>query len=457
MARDVVLPLLAQETAPAVKEPRLSGWGRVMRKAREVRSEDLEAANRDAVLCRGLGRSYGDSSVPPPGKPVAVGTVLADRLLSFDESSGLLRAEAGFSLKELVRIFLPRWFFPPVTPVTQFVTLGGMVAADVHGKNHHRDGCFGAYVRRLRLRVGDGRVLECGPDLEPDLFRATLGGMGLTGHILEVEFRMTRVPSPWIVMESERIHDIDAFIDGLKEAGGHWPLTVGWIDCLSRGSAMGRGILFRGRWAEPHEAPAHPPGHPLRLPVPFVLPGFVMNRWSVRLFNTLFYWKHVPRRKRALTSPDAFFYPLDRIIGWNKMYGPRGFTQYQCVLPDTAGRGQARRFLEVLTRRGGASFLCVIKDCGPEGTGLLSFPRPGISIALDLPLTDDTQATVDALNEVVIAEGGRVYLAKDLLTRPEHFRMMEPRLGEWMRIRRLFDPELRLRSAQSVRMFGDPA
>jgi decaprenylphospho-beta-D-ribofuranose 2-oxidase len=438
------------------KEPRLSGWGRVMRKAREVRSEDLEAITRGAVLSRGLGRSYGDSSVPPPSQPVAVGTTLADRLLSFDETTGLLRAEAGLSLAELVRLFLPRGFFTPVTPGTQFVTLGGMVASDVHGKNHHREGCFGRHVRRLRIRVADGRILECGPDLEPDLFRATVGGMGLTGHILEVEFRMFRVPSQWIAAESERIHDIDAFIDGLKEAGTRWPMTMGWIDCLSRGSTMGRGILYRGRWAEPGEAPAHPPRHPLRIPMPFVLPRFVMTRWSVWLFNTLLYWTHVPRVKRGLESPDHFFYPLDRITNWNRMYGTQGFTQYQCVLPDTGKRGQARRFLEVLTRRGGASFLCVIKDCGAEGQGLLSFPRPGISIALDIPLTDGTQALVDALNEVVIAEGGRIYLTKDLLTRPEHYRAMEPRLEEWMGIRRRFDPELRLRSAQSVRMFGDP-
>jgi decaprenylphospho-beta-D-ribofuranose 2-oxidase len=457
MADDAALSPLSLAAPVKTKEPQLSGWGRVMRPAREVRSEDLEALTRDAVLCRGLGRSYGDSSVPPPGRPVAAGTVLADRLLSFDESTGLLRAEAGFSLKELVRLFLPRGFFPPVTPGTQFVTLGGMVAADVHGKNHHRDGCFGAHVRRLRIRVADGRILECGPDLEPDLFRATVGGMGLTGHILEVELRMFRVPSQWIAMESERIHDIDAFIDGLKESGTRWPMTYGWIDCLSPGRTMGRGILMRGRWAEPGEAPPQPPRHPLRIPVPFVLPGFVVNRWSVWLFNAVLYWSHVPRVKRALQSPDAFFYPLDRITDWNRMYGPRGFTQYQCVLPHTGQRGQARRFLEVLTRRGGASFLCVIKDCGPEGAGLLSFPRPGISIALDIPLTDGTQALVDALNEVVIAEGGRVYLAKDLLTRPEHFRAMEPRLEEWMRVRRRYDPGLRVRSAQSVRMFGDPA
>lgn len=433
----------------------LWGWGRVKVPARELRSENLEALSRDAVLTRGLGRSYGDSSLPPASHPVAASCLLADRLLAFDETTGLLRAEAGFTLSALNDVLLPRGFFTPVTPGTKYVTLGGMVASDVHGKNHHRAGCFGEHVTRLRLRVGDGRLVECSPDEERDLFWATVGGMGLTGHILEVEFRMVRVPSPWILGESERVPDIDAYIDALKEAGPAWPYTVGWIDCLSRGRNMGRGILYRGRWATAEEAPRKPPRPPLRLPMPFELPGFVISRPTIRAFNALLYNSHVPRVKRGLLSPDKFFYPLDAILDWNRMYGRRGFTQYQCVLPEEAGRGAARRFLELLTARGGASFLCVIKDCGPEGRGTLSFPKAGISIALDIPLRDDTRSLVDTLNEHVIAEGGRVYLTKDSLTRPEHFRAMEPRLDRFLAVRRKWDPEGRLRSAQSVRLLGD--
>jgi FAD/FMN-containing dehydrogenase len=425
----------------------------VLAPGREVLSEDLEALTRDAVLTRGLGRSYGDSSLPPPGHPVVAATPLADRILGFDPATGVLRAEAGLSLRAINRLFLPRGFYGPVTPGTQIITLGGMAAADVHGKNHHRDGCFGAHVRSLKMRVADGRIVECSREREPELFRATLGGMGLTGHILEVEARLARAPSSWIWMESRRIADVDAFVEALKEAGTKWPHTVGWIDCLSRGKAMGRGVLMCGRWAEPGEAKAEAP-RPLQRPsVPIVLPGFVINPWSVRAFNTVYY--HAPRRTRGLRHPEAFFYPLDAIGSWNRMYGPRGFTQYQCVLPESAGRGAARRFLELLTRRGGASMLCVIKDCGAEGEGMISFPKPGISIALDIQVRDDTQSLVDALNEQVIAEAGRIYLAKDQFTRPEHFRAMEPRLDEWTRVRRLWDPEGRLRSAQSVRILGD--
>ena len=431
----------------------LRGWGGTGVEARERRSEDLVALTKGAVLSRGLGRSYGDSSLPPPSQPRAVNTTLADRILAFDPATCVLRAEAGLSVLELNRLFLPRRFFLPVSPGTQFVTLGGMVAADVHGKNHHVDGCFGAHVTALLLRVADGRLVDCGPEKESELFRATLGGLGLTGHILEVAFRMKRIPSPWIWAETERMRDIDAFMDGLKDAARAWPFTMGWIDCLKRGAALGRGVLMRGRWAESHEAPPHPPRPRPRPSVPFALPLSLVNPLTVRAFNSLYY--HLPRRARGVQHPEPFFYPLVVISDWNRLYGPRGFTQYQCVLPEDAGRGAARRFLELLTGRGGASMLCVIKDCGPEGTGLLSFPKPGISIALDIPITDSTQALVDALNDAVCAEGGRVYLAKEALTRAAHFRAMEPRLDAFLAVRRKWDPEGRIKSAQSVRLFGD--
>ncbi|MCC6873315.1 MAG: FAD-binding oxidoreductase [Sandaracinaceae bacterium] len=435
--------------------PLVSGWGRIPVPGRELRSEDLERLTERAVLSRGLGRSYGDSALPPPGVSEVATTTLADRILSFDERSGLLRAESGLALKELNRLLLPRGWFVPVTPGTQFVTLGGMVGADVHGKEHHVRGCIGEHVRRLKMRVADGRVLWCSDDEHRDLFRATLGGMGLTGHVLEVELEMMAIRSPWIRQYSKRVDDIDQYIDALKDAAGRFPYTVGWIDCLSRGRNMGRGILMAGDWADPAEAPARYPAPRRHLTMPFVLPSFVLERPTVRAFNTAFYWRHLPREREAVVHWESFFYPLDMVLEWNRMYGARGFTQYQCVLPEQAGRGAARRVLEILTRRGGASFLCVIKDCGPEGRGMLSFPMKGISIALDIAVRDDTQALVDALNEQVIAEGGRIYLAKDTFTREEHFRAMEPRLEAFLAVRRKWDPEQRLRSAQSVRLFGD--
>jgi decaprenylphospho-beta-D-ribofuranose 2-oxidase len=433
---------------------RISGWGRLPVPGREVRSEDLLTLTRNAVLTRGLARSYGDSSLPPPGCPVVAATPLADRLIAFDDMLGILRAESGYSLQSLYRLFLPRGWFTPVSPGTQFVTLGGMVAADVHGKNHHREGTIGRHVRALRLRVAGGELVECSRTHEADLFRATIGGMGLTGHILEVELQLARVPSPWIMAEKQRIHDVDEFLTALKDSAARWPHTMGWIDCLSRGARMGRGVLTRGRWAEPSEAPRRIPHLLRRLPVPMECPSWVMGHTVGRAFNGAYYaWN----RSRGLhvMHPQRFFYPLDALLYWNRLYGRRGFTQYQCVLPDAAGRDAVRHLLDLLTREGAASCLCVIKDCGDEGEGLLSFPLRGTSIALDMPVRDNTQQVVDSLNEFVIGVGGRIYLAKDAFTRAEHFRAMEPRLDEFMTIRRRWDPTGRIRSAQSVRVFGD--
>lgn len=433
----------------------ISGWGLLGVPGREVRSEDLEGLSAGAVLMRGLGRSYGDASLPPPSRPVVAGSTLAERLLAFDPATGRVRAEAGLALRTLNRLLLPRGFYAPVTPGTQIITLGGMVAADVHGKNHHVAGTFGRHVRALRLRSADGQLRELSRSREPDLFHATLGGMGLTGHVLEVEFDLERVPSPWVQVESERIADSERFLVALKDAARAWPHTMGWIDCLSAGRGLGRGILFRGRWATPAEAPAPLPAPARRPAVPCLFPSFVVDRWSVRLFNAVYYGLQGASTQRGLQHPETFFYPLDAIGHWNRMYGARGFTQYQCVLPDERGPDAVRRFLELLSARGGASMLCVIKDCGPEGEGLLSFPLKGTSIALDIPVRSGTQALVDALNELVIAQGGRVYLAKDQFTRPEHYRAMEPRLTEWQRIRRHYDPDGRIKSALSVRILGD--
>jgi len=434
----------------------LRGWGRHSARGRERLGEDLERISSEVHLSRGLGRSYGDASLPPDDQPDVLNTRFADRLLRFDAETALLRAESGLALSELNRLFMQRGYFTPVSPGTKFVTLGGMVAADVHGKNQHRDGDFGDHVTSLKMRVADGRVLECSPEQHPDLFRATIGGMGLTGHILEVEFGLHRIPSQWIWQESRRIHDIDEFQDALEEAAPDWPYTMGWIDCLARGKTMGRGVLMTGRWADPLEAPSRPAKQGFRPSLRFDWPAWVLNRLTIRLFNELYYRKQWRRRSSGVVNHESFYYPLDAIGSWNRMYGRRGFTQYQCVLPRKAGRGSARRVLEVLTAHGGASFLCVIKDFGREGRGVLSFPLPGITLALDIAVRDDTQALVDALNEQVLQEGGRIYLAKDSFTRREHFEAMErPRLDEFKAIRDRWDPNRRFRSAQSVRLLGD--
>ncbi|MCS6771236.1 MAG: FAD-binding oxidoreductase [Kiritimatiellae bacterium] len=422
---------------------------------RWLESADLEKVSPHARLMRGLGRSYGDSAVPASEQDLVVGTAPADRILSFDRRTGRLRAEAGLSLKALNDLFLREGWFVPVSPGTQYVTLGGMVASDVHGKNHHVAGTFGSHVLSLRMRLPDGRVIECGPDRESEIFWATVGGMGLTGHILEVEFPLVRVPTAWIWCESRRIPSLDGFLEGLRDAARRWPFTVGWVDCLARGRSMGRGILICGRWAEPDEARGRRLRQRGKITFPVDLPSSLLSPAAVRAMNEFIYQTHVPLERSRLTDPIKFFYPLDSILEWNRAYGPEGFTQYQCVLPvDDGGKG-VRTFFETMTGLGGSSFLSVIKDCGAEGKGVLSFPKPGISIALDIPIRRGTGELVRTLNRKVIELGGRIYLTKDLFTTAEEFRDMEPRLERWLAVRRALDPEGRLRSAQSVRLFGD--
>ncbi len=438
--------------APASE--RLTGWGRHPAiEGRTLRGEDLSRLSAQAQLSRGLGRAYGDSALPPAGseRPVVL-TPLADRILAFDETTGVLRAEAGFRLSTLRELFLPRGWFTPVSTGTRHVTLGGMVASDVHGKNHHVAGCFGRHVKALRIRTGDGVEREIGPDREPELFYATQGGMGLTGHVLEVEVQLERVPSPWIYEETERRPNLEAVIESLSEASAGWPMTVAWIDTSARGKAMGRGIVMRGRWATKEEAPAEPPKVARGIRVPFDVPSGLVNPFTIRILNALYYHKHPRRMRKHVVNPDTYFWQLDVLDDWNRGFGRRGFTQIQCVLPTSAKL--YRELLELFQRMGGCSFVTVFKDCGEVGQGLLSFPQRGTSLAVDIPMRKDggTQKLVSAMIDMAIESGGRVYLAKDAFATPEQFRKMYPRWEEWMEIRRRYDPEGRLRSAQGVRL-----
>jgi decaprenylphospho-beta-D-ribofuranose 2-oxidase len=317
-------------------------------------------------------------------------------------------------------------------------------------------GSIGRHVRSLRLRVADGRVVDCSRGQEPELFFATLGGMGLTGHILEVELVLERVPSPFIHRESFRFARIAEFLDALKQAGRQWPFTVGWIDTVAQGDALGRGILYCGRWAEPSEVSRRSAPPRRVLPMPFTLPSGTLNRFTIGAFNQLIYHAHAADHKQDICDANTFFYPLDAVSRWNLAYGPSGVTQHQSVIPEQAGADGVRALIETLASSGACSFLTVIKDCGAQGEGLLSFPRPGMSMALDIPINRRTQEVIDKLNERVLALGGRIYLAKDGFTRAEHFRAMEQaRLDAFLEVKRRWDPQGKLRSAQSVRLFGE--
>ncbi|MGE0326850.1 MAG: FAD-binding oxidoreductase [Polyangiaceae bacterium] len=438
----------ARTSAPRAKA--LTSWGRMTAVGREVSHERLEEATHGAALARGMARSYGDASLPAAPVDRLASTLMANRVLGFCNETGKLRAESGLTLADLNRLFLPRGWFTPVSPGTQFVTLGGMVASDVHGKNHHRDGCFGAHLTALRVRLGDGDIVDCSPEEHSDLFYGCIGGMGLLGHILEVEFSLRAIPSGWIRAETRRVDHLADFLSALAEGASRWPYTMGWIDCLSGQARLGRGVLIAGEWAGTAPGTGERARRPVRFP--FDLPAGVLNRYTARAFNAAFFRSHPAGVSQNRSSPEPFFYPLDRVLDWNRAYGKRGFTQYQCVLPRAAGPEAVHEFMRRMVETQSSSPLCVIKDCGPEGKGVLSFPLEGTSIAADMQITAETKRIVQQLNDFVIAVGGRIYLTKDQFTTRQAFAAMEPRLGAFNALRERWDPNRRLRSALSQRL-----
>jgi FAD/FMN-containing dehydrogenase len=330
-----------------------------------------------------------------------------------------------------------------------------MVAADIHGKNHHVAQTFGRHVRALAVRAGDGRVYECSRAQNSDLFLATIGGMGLTGHILEVEVTLDRIPSRWIYEESERFDSLESVFAALRAARDAWPMTVAWIDTSVTGAHAGRGIVMSGRWATADEArDRKKPGKELNVRVPIDLPNGIINPFTIGLMNTFWYLKHGRRKRTHFVLPEKYFWPLDGIREWNRVFGRRGFFQYQCVMPSDLDA--FRKLLALFRARRACSFVTVLKDCGAEGDGLLSFPKAGTTLAVDIPVRtiEDARETTKQFDELVLAHGGRIYLAKDSYTEGGNFRRMYPRLDEWQAVRRRYDPDGLIGSAMADRLFG---
>jgi len=454
-------------TGAPVRESRwqtlaLSGWGRypletcdVYRPERRDELLDIVAhAPQGSLLARGLGRSYGDAALNQAG-----GVILTERmgrLLSFDSETGVLRCEAAVSLAEVIDVFLPRGFFFPVTPGTKFISIGGAIAADVHGKNHHRDGSIASLVLDFELLTAAGEILHCSREQNVDAFWATLGGMGLTGVVLEASLQLRPVETAYLVVEYERARDLETTLARIEDDKDD-AYTVAWIDCLARGRSLGRSVLMRANPATLEDLPEKRRAEPrawrrLRRPsVPFLLPSATLNSLTMRLFNEAFYLAHGPRR--VVTDYDRFFYPLDAIGHWNRAYGSRGVLQYQLQLPaETSSQGLSE-VLETLAHQRRASFLSVLKSFGPQSDGLLSFPRPGQTLSLDLPFTGpDVLAVLDELDRIVVRHGGRVYLAKDARVAPDLFAQMYPRLGRFREIKARLDPEQRFASSLARRV-----
>lgn len=450
------MPFLAQER-------RLAGFAlRPVVRSRVYRPEwpdevpAMLAEIPESLLARGAGMAYGDAALN--GDRGTLETVRLDRILALDEAAATVTCEGGVPLRDLVEVGLRRGLFPAVTPGTWKSTVGGCVACDVHGKNHHVAGSFLDHLLRFRLALADGRVVECSRQENPDLFHATAGGMGLTGVVLDATLRLQRVPSAWMRVRYVKNRDLDATFAALERPEPE-PYSVAWLDVLARGARLGRSVLMLGDHAAPDELPparrlqplSWSPGSSIRLP--FAAPSGAMAPPLVRLFNAA-YWARFPSDGAPRLEPlRRFFYPLEAIDNFSLLYGRRGLVEYQFVVPARAAHAVLRTTVERLSRAGMGSFLCVVKRMGPGNAAPMSFPAEGVTIAVDVPFRGEPLLSMlRELDELVAREGGRVYLAKDSRLEPAFLDAMYPRRREWARLLERLDPQRRFDSTLARRL-----
>jgi FAD/FMN-containing dehydrogenase len=395
-------------------------------------------------LAYGMGRSYGDVCLNPRGTLLC--TTGLDHFITFDDRTGRLVCEAGVLLRDIQQLIIPRGWILPVTPGTQMVTVGGAIANDVHGKNHHILGTFGDHVRRMTLIRSDGDAIHCGPNENTDWFAATVGGLGLTGVITQIEIQLRRVAGPWLNTQTIPFTNLDDFFRLADDSEADWEHTVSWVDCIAGGG--GRGLFMRGNPIHGGEQTA---SRARKLTIPFVPPFSLVNRLSLRPFNMAHYYFKKLRAKNAIASFETFFYPLDNLIEWNRLYGPKGFFQYQSVVPRAFGRDAVQAMLYEIARSGEGSFLAVLKTFGNrQPIGMMSFPQPGVTLALDFPNRGErTHKLFERLDAIVREAKGRLYPAKDARMPKELFEAGYPRLAEFIQYR---DPGIS--SGLSRRLMG---
>ncbi|MEM8791661.1 MAG: FAD-binding oxidoreductase [Pseudomonadota bacterium] len=398
------------------------GWGRAPRAVCEVlqprdKAELVAAVTAGKLIPRGAGRAYGDAALQPER---TVSMRHLNRLLAFDPETGALEAEAGLMLSDLLDVFVPRGWFPPVTPGSKFVTLGGMVAADVHGKNHHHAGSFGHHLDWVEVMGSDGKTRIAKPNSR--LFKSTVGGMGLTGVVTRVALKLRKIETGWIKQESVVARNLGEAMDALED-GESYDYSVAWIDCLASGDAFGRSIIYLGEHATQADIDYRQTDDPFPKArkmrnIPMDAPNWLLNRTTARLFNAVYYRAGVRGEGERIIDWDKYFYPLDAIGGWNRLYGKRGFAQYQCAIPLEAAEAGLRQVIGEIGRGSEGAFLGVLKRFGPgRGTGI-SFPIEGYTLALDFPMSSRALDLMDRLDRIVEDHGGRLYLAKDNRMRP---------------------------------------
>lgn len=435
----------------------LKNWGNYLKVSGNVRSFETTDKLIDIFtkakpwISRGMGRCYGDSSL---GENV-ISTLKYNRIQSFDMEKGIIECQSGITLDELLHVIVPNGWFLPVSPGTKYVSVGGAVASDIHGKNHHKEGSFCRHTLELQVLCSDGKIYSCSRDQHDDLFRATCGGMGLSGIILSVKFRLKKISTSYIKQKQIKAANLDELID-LFEEHKDYTYSMAWVDCQTRGSKLGRGILMLGEHVAYDELPKQEAKNPLKthaeakLNIPFNFPKFVLNEFSIRMFNILYYHKNFKRVQNNIVHYDSFFYPLDHIRNWNRMYGKRGFLQYQFVLP-LDQISVLKIIMERISEKKYGSFLTVLKVFGPQD-GLISFPLEGYTLALDFPVKEGIMELLDELDQLVLESGGRIYLAKDARMKKDFFRQSYPGLDEFSAIVHKYNPESKFKSAQSERL-----
>jgi FAD/FMN-containing dehydrogenase len=391
-----------------------------------------------------MGRSYGDSAL---NDQVLLTTGL-NKMIAFNEHEGILTCEAGVSLADIVTTFLPRGWFLSVTPGTKNITVGGAIASDVHGKNHHCAGCFSAYVLSFDLMTADGKVYTCSRTTHSELFQATCGGMGLTGIIMSAILQLQRVGSAFMRQKTIKAHNLEEVL-GLFEQYSSWPYSVAWIDCFAPSRQLGRSLFMIGEHFEDRQFRSKETMH---VSLPFGFPGILLNKYSVSCFNSLYYGKSRKRVSDRLTTIDRFFYPLDAMSNWNIMYGKNGFVQYQFVIPQESGFQGLQTILTRIARAGLGSFLTVLKLFGPENDNYLSFPMTGYTLALDFKREPQLFPFLKTLDTIVLDFGGRLYLTKDSRMSPEMLKKGYPKLNQFKEIRSQYHLDEKFNSHQSKRL-----